>query len=172
MAINQGPGPMPRVPQSARPNQQNITHAGRADPGDYHARIWAQYKDMPEKPACAPPPPGCVFCKPGTLPNGVVDHGNSNGFIPTDLVHIYGQLALLGSRALDTDGNLPLQTISGTTLPPAFGTLTLTGVSAAPSGGLSLGSIAASASTSAVAASLAGVVALLWPSGLGDSSLL
>ncbi len=101
----------------------------------------------------------------------MVDHGNSNGFIPTDLVHIYGQLALLGSRALDTDGNLPLQTISGTTLPPAFGTLTLTGVSAAPSGGLSLGSIAASASTSAVAASLAGVVALLWPSSLGDSSL-
>ena len=120
-------------------------------------------------------PRGCVFAKSCNLPDGVIDH-NSGGYIPTDLISQYGEFALLGGRESDAQGNIPLKKISGS--PPAsLGTLVLGGAGATAAAGVSCGGLCtagavASGATSGVAAgALAGVVALLWPSSLGDSSL-
>lgn len=164
MAKDRWHSPMPRVPQPARPNDHNQHYAG-GEPVDLHARIWAQYKDIPEKPAPAPASPGCVFCKPSTLPDGVYDHDNSNGFIPTELIKAYGQSALLGGHELDAEGMLPLQFIGGDPLPAMLGTLRLAGVS------VSTGMPALRTAVSLVTGNLVGVLAMLWPSSLGDSSL-
>ena len=118
---------------------------------------------------------GCVFAKSCNLPDGVIDH-NAGGYIPTDLISQYGEFALLGGRETDAQGNIPLKKISGT-LPASLGTLLLGGVATATAGGVSCGGLCtagavASGVTSGVAAgALTGVVALLWPSSLGDSSL-
>jgi hypothetical protein len=121
-------------------------------------------------------PRGCVFAKSCNLPDGIIDHNNSGGYIPTDLISQYGEFALLGGRETDEKGNILLKKISGA-LPASLGTLLLSGGAAATAGGVSCGGLCtagtvASGATSGVAAgALAGVVALLWPSSLGDSSL-
>lgn len=136
----------------------------------------------------------CVFAKSCDLADGVIDHKKPAGFIPVEKVGNYGELFLLGGRETDAAGNIPLRKISGSALPAALGSLLLGGVGAATAGvscgGLcAAGGAVAGASvgagtavtgaaggagvvTSGVAAgALAGVVALLWPSSLGDSSL-
>lgn len=121
-------------------------------------------------------PRGCVFAKSCNLPDGIIDHNNSGGYIPTDLIGQYGEFALLGGRETDAQGNIPLKKISGA-LPASLGTLLLGGAATATAGGVSCGGLCttgavASGVTSGVAVgALAGVVALLWPSSLGDSSL-
>jgi hypothetical protein len=94
----------------------------------------------------------------------------------------------LGGREIDAAGKIQLKQISGNTLPTALGTLLLGGTAIASAGascgglcttgaavaGVSAGTSAASAgvvTTGVAAGALAGVVALLWPSSLGDSSL-
>ena len=120
-------------------------------------------------------PLGCVFAKSCTLPDGTINYISSSGAIPTDPISQYGEFALLGGRETDAQGNIPLKKISGS-LPVSLGTLLLGGA-AVTAGGVSCGglctagAVASGASSGVVAGALAGVVALLWPSSLGDSSL-
>ena len=119
---------------------------------------------------------GCVFAKSCTLPYGTINYISPGGAIPTDPVSQYGEFALLGGRETDAQGNIPLKKISGT-LPASLGTLLLGGVATATASGVSCGglcaagAVASGATTGVAAGALVGVVALLWPSSLGDSSL-
>ena len=119
---------------------------------------------------------GCVFAKSCTLPDGTINYISPGGAIPTDPVSQYGEFALLGGRETDAQGNIPLKKISGT-LPASLGTLLLGGVATATASGVSCGglcaadAVASGATTGVAAGALVGVVALLWPSSLGDSSL-
>ena len=119
---------------------------------------------------------GCVFAKSCTLPDGTINSISPGGAIPTDPVSQYGEFALLGGRETDAQGNIPLKKISGT-LPASLGTLLLGGVATATARGVSCGglcaagAVASGATTGVAAGALVGVVALLWPSSLGDSSL-
>ena len=71
---------------------------------------------------------GCVFAKSCNLPDGVINHDNSAGFVPTEKLADYGKFSLLGGRERDAAGNIPLKKISGNALPAALGTLFLGGV--------------------------------------------
>ena len=119
---------------------------------------------------------GCVFAKSCMLPEGTINYISPGGAIPTDPVSQYGEFALLGGRETDAQGNIPLKKISGS-VPSSLGTLLLGGAATATAGGVSCGGLCtagavASGPTTGVAAGLlVGVVALLWPSSLGDSSL-
>lgn len=129
---------------------------------------------------------GCTFTKPCKLPDGTINYVSPSGAIPTDAIKEYGEFALLGGRQSDSKGNIPLKKISGSALPPALGTLLL-GRSAVAAAGASCsglctagaavtgsGTFATGAGTGTgvvTAGALVGVVALLWPSSLGDSSL-
>ncbi|MGY2293708.1 S-type pyocin domain-containing protein [Pseudomonas sp. SDO528_S397] len=161
------------------------------EPVDIHAQRWAEYKDLPPKTNTRPASKGCVFTKSCDLANGVIDYKTPAGFIPVESLANYGAFSLLGGRETDAAGNIPLKKISGSALPAAIGTLLLggAGAAAASCGGLcSAGAVggASAATGSAItgaaggtgvvtagvaAGALAGIVALLWPSNLGDSSL-
>jgi hypothetical protein len=159
------------------------------EPVDIGAQRWAEYKDLPPKADAKPNAAGCTFTKPCKLPDGTINYVSPGGSIPTDAVSEYGELSLLGGRETDAEGNIPLKKISGSALPTALGTLLLGGTAVATAGascgglctagaavaGVSTGTAAtggAGVVTAGVAAgALAGVVALLWPSSLGDSSL-
>ncbi|SCY92844.1 colicin E3/pyocin S6 family cytotoxin [Pseudomonas sp. NFACC37-1] len=105
---------------------------------------------------------GSVFAKSGKLPNGIIDYSNPNGYVPADLVKQYGELMWLGGRSADPSGTIPLKRIGAGTVPVTLGRLALGG---------SATSAAAAASGTVGAALLTGIVALLWPSNLGDSAL-
>lgn len=160
------------------------------EPVDTHAQRWAEYKDLPLKEDAKPNAVGCVFAKSCDLPDGVIDHKKPSGFIPVEKIANFGELAILGGRKTDAQGNIPLKKVSGA-LPATLGTLLLGGA-ATSAAGVSCGGLCSagaavatgSAATGAGAAggtsivtagvaagALAGVVALLWPSSLGDSSL-
>jgi hypothetical protein len=112
---------------------------------------------------------GSVFAKSCNLPDGVINHDSPAGFVPVEKLTEYGKFSLLGGRERDAAGNIPLKKISGSALPAALGTLLLGGVGTAGTG---MGAAGAGIVTAGVAAgALAGMVALLWPSSLGDSSL-
>ena len=111
-----------------------------------------------------------MFAKSCNLPDGIINHDNPAGFVPVEKLAEYGKFTLLGGRNTDTAGNITLKKISGNALPAELGTLLLgtggtvaTGTSAVSNAGVVTGSVAAGA--------LLGMVALLWPSTLGDSSL-
>jgi hypothetical protein len=113
---------------------------------------------------------GCVFAKSCNLPNGVINHDNRSGFVPVEELTDYGKFSLLGGREKDADGNIPLKKIRGSELPAALGMLRLGQVGVA--GSTSSAASATGVLTAGVAAGvLLGMVALLWPSSLGDSSL-
>lgn len=158
---------MPSVPNRARSNKPPAQQpATDALPSNHHAERRAPYQALPERPAPAKGlSRGCVFCKPIALPNGAYNHDNYNGFIPTDLIQAYGQSTLLGGHSLGGEGALPLQVIGGDPLPAALGALTLTGL------GVSSESAALRIGAGLVASNVVGVLALLWPSSLGDSAL-
>lgn len=160
------------------------------EPVDINAQRWAEYKDLPPKEDAKPNTVGCVFAKSCDLPDGVIDHKKPAGFIPVEKVANYGEFAILGGRETDADGNIPLKKISGSALPTAIGTLVLGGAAVAAStscGGLCTAGAAGVATETAavtgagagtgvvtagvVAGFLGGMVAMLWPSSLGDSSL-
>ncbi|SOB49179.1 S-type pyocin domain-containing protein [Pseudomonas lundensis] len=119
---------------------------------------------------------GCVFAKSCTLPEGTINYISPGGAIPTDPVSQYGEFTLLGGRETDAQGNIPLKKISGS-VPSSLGTLLLGGIATGTAGGVSCGglctagAVASGTTTGVAAGTLAGVVALLWPSSLGDSSL-
>ncbi|MGX0892028.1 hypothetical protein AB7M22_004036 [Pseudomonas sp. ADAK2 TE3594] len=105
---------------------------------------------------------GCVFAKSCKLPDAIIDYTNPSGVVPTDSLKDYGELVLLGAREADESGGIPLKKISGTAIPAGFGSFALAG-----SAFTALPAVAASTA----AATLAGLVALVIPSSLGDSSL-
>lgn len=136
------------------------------------------------------PTAGCVFTKSCALPNGVIDYTNPSGFIPTSGISDYGNFTLLGGRDADAEGLTPLKKISGSKLPSSVTNLALGGIAVgaatASCAGLCAagGTIAGAGATTTAAASstgaltagavsggLMGIVALLWPSNLADSSL-
>lgn len=113
---------------------------------------------------------GCVFAKSCNLPDGVINHDNPAGFVPVEKLTDYGKFSLLGGRERDAAGNIPLKKISGSALPVALGTLLLGRAGVVGSGTGAAGG-AGVVTTGVAAGTLAGMVALLWPSSLGDSSL-
>ncbi|WP_342308325.1 S-type pyocin domain-containing protein [Pseudomonas fluorescens] len=117
----------------------------------------------PPAPTSAPAKPaGCVFTKPCKLPDGVIRYANPTGYVPLELIKDYGHFSLLGGREVDTRGVVALSKISGSALPVGLGQLALRSAV--------LESTAAAAGTMA-GGLLAGLVALVWPSELGDSAL-
>lgn len=174
------------------PNPPKGYRNSGVEPVDIQAQRWAEYNDLPPKVDAKPNSLGCVFAKSCDLPDGVIDHKKPAGFIPVEKVGNYGEFAILGGRETDAQGNIPLKKVSGA-IPATLGTLLLGGA-AATAAGVSCGGLctagaavaggsaatgasagagaAAGVLTSGVAAgALAGFVALLWPSSLGDSSL-
>ncbi|POA62647.1 S-type pyocin domain-containing protein [Pseudomonas sp. GW531-T4] len=133
-----------------------------------YERMLARQQAYADSLACPPRKQqamaGCTFTKSCKLPDGVMDYLSPSGAIPTDAIKDYGELVLLGGRRADAAGNIPLKKISGGTLPAALGSLALGGEAMA-SAGVSV------ATGGVVAGALAGVVAMLWPSSLGDSAL-
>lgn len=113
---------------------------------------------------------GCVFAKSCNLPNGVINHNNPSGFIPVEKLADFGQFTLLGGRERNAAGSIPLKKISGSTLPAGLGTLVLGRAGAAEAAINAAGGVGI-ASGGVAAGALVGMVALLWPSSLGDSSL-
>ncbi len=177
------------------PNPPKGYRNSGVEPVDIHAQRWAEYKDLPAKEEAKPNSLGCVFAKSCDLPDGVIDHKKPAGFIPVEKVSSYGELAILGGRETDAQGNIPLKKVSGA-IPATLGTLLLggaavtagascgglctagvAGAGAAVAGGSAATGIGATGATGGVittgvaAGALAGFVALLWPSSLGDSSL-
>lgn len=173
------------------PNPPKGYRNSGVEPVDIHAQRWAEYNDLPPKEDAKPNSLGCVFAKSCDLPDGVIDHKKPAGFIPVEKVGNYGEFAILGGRETDAQGNIPLKKVSGA-IPATLGTLLLGGAAATAvsvsCGGLCTagaavvgGSAATGASagagaggvltTGVAAGALAGFVALLWPSSLGDSSL-
>jgi hypothetical protein len=105
---------------------------------------------------------GCVFAKSCKLPDAIIDYSNPSGMVPTDSLKDYGELILLGAREADASGGIPLKKISANVIPIGFGSLALAG---------SAFEALPALVSSAVAAPLVGLVALLIPSSLGDSAL-
>lgn len=105
---------------------------------------------------------GCVFAKSCKLPDAIIDYGNPSGMVPTDSLRDYGELILLGAREADPSGGIPLKKISANAIPVGFGSLALAG---------SAFEALPALLSSATAAPLVGLVALLMPSSLGDSAL-
>lgn len=187
MASSQGPGPVPNV---LRPAPRN--NPRRTVPVSIAENRESEPATVNKPPVLKPDPVGCTFTKPCKLPDGTINYVRPGGSIPTDAVNEYGNFSLLGGRETDAAGNIPLKQISGSALPPALGTLLLGGIAATTVGascgglctggtavaGVGTGTAATGAAGSAgvvtagvTAGALAGVVALLWPSSLGDSSL-
>ncbi|WP_312995864.1 S-type pyocin domain-containing protein [Pseudomonas sp.] len=105
---------------------------------------------------------GSVFAKSCKLPDAIIDYGNPSGMVPTDSLRDYGELILLGAREADPSGGIPLKKISANAIPVGFGSLALAG---------SAFEALPALLSSATAAPLVGLVALLMPSSLGDSAL-
>ncbi|MCD7039724.1 S-type pyocin domain-containing protein [Pseudomonas sp. MAFF 311095] len=107
-------------------------------------------------------PPGCVFIKPCQLPDGITHYFNPAGYVPLELIKEYGHLSLLGGREVDGRGAVALRKIGGSALPAGLGQLALRSA---------VWESAATAVGSVAGGLLTGLVALAWPSGLGDSAL-
>lgn len=105
---------------------------------------------------------GCVFAKSCKLPDAIIDYSNPSGMVPTDSLKDYGELILLGARERDENGGVALKKIGATAIPAGLGSFALAGAAFE-----ALPAIAAGTAT----ATLAGLVALLMPSSLGDSAL-
>lgn len=107
-------------------------------------------------------PPGCVFTKPCQLPDGITRYADATGFVPLELVKEYGNFCLLGGREVDDHGVVSLCKISGSALPIGLGQLALR-TAVVESAAAAVGTVAGGL--------LTGLVALAWPSALGDSAL-
>ena len=107
-------------------------------------------------------PPGCVFTKPCQLANGIIRYSDPTGYVPLELIKDYGHFSLLGGREVDSRGAVALRKISGTALPVGLGQLALRSATV-ESAATAVGTVAGGL--------LTGLVALLWPSALGDSAL-
>lgn len=113
------------------------------------------------------PKEGCVFAKSCNLPDAIIDYHEPTGYVPLDRLRDYAEYALLGGIEADSSGRLRLGMIGGSPLPAGFGGLSLGGVATAGS----VGTVATASVSTVGTAFLAGIVALVWPSNLGDSAL-
>ncbi|MBC3302415.1 S-type pyocin domain-containing protein [Pseudomonas sp. SWRI18] len=116
-------------------------------------------------PAPAPTPAkphGCVFIKPCQLPDGFTRYADPTGYVPLELVKEYAHFSLLGGREVDGKGAVALRKIGGNALPAGLGQLALRSA---------MWESAAAAVGSVAGGLLTGLVALAWPSELGDSAL-
>ncbi|MBW1247176.1 S-type pyocin domain-containing protein [Pseudomonas tolaasii] len=121
----------------------------------------------PFTPTLAPKPvpaklPGCTFTKPCQLPDGIIHYTNPTGYVPLELIKDYGHFSLLGGREMDSEGAIVLRKISGSALPVGLGQLALR---------TALVESAATVAGTVAGGLLTGLVALVWPSALGDSAL-
>ncbi len=107
-------------------------------------------------------PAGCVFIKPCQLPDGITRYADPAGYVPLELINEYGHLSLLGGREVDGRGAVALRKIGGSALPVGLGQLALRSA-VLESAATAVGSVAGGL--------LTGLVALAWPSELGDSAL-
>ncbi|MBO0495583.1 S-type pyocin domain-containing protein [Pseudomonas sp. Marseille-Q1929] len=149
---------------------ESVYHPPRAP--EKPSLSWAEYTPTRPKPDPVQKQYRCTFTKPRTLPDGAIDFTAFGGPVPTCGVAEYGTFALLGGDESNPTGNIVLKQIRGNPLPAALGTLALGGTAAATAGVSCGGLCGAGAVASTVGASaLAGLVGLLWPSSLGDSSL-
>jgi len=139
-----------------RETRQRDYEAMLARQAAYEQARWATVDNNP-----LPEVTGCVFAKSCKLPNGIIDYDSPNGYVPADLVQQYGDLVWLGGRSADPAGAVPLKQIGASTVPVTLGRFALGGSAAST----------AAAGGTVGAALLAGVVALLWLSSLGDSAL-
>lgn len=111
-------------------------------------------------PTLQPPTKGCVFAKSCTLPNGVIEHKNPNGFVPLESLTEYGAYAVLGTVGEITSAGTPLGWVGGSG--SAASVVTRLGGSLA---------LAATSTGSAVAAPfLVGSAALLMPNTTSSDS--
>ncbi|WP_053214543.1 colicin E3/pyocin S6 family cytotoxin [Pseudomonas sp. Q12-87] len=140
-----------------RDARQRAYEAMLARQAAYEQARWATVDSKPLSSVT-----GSVFAKSCKLPNGIIDYSNPNGYVPADLVKQYGDLMWLGGRSADSSGTIPLKQIGAATVPVTLSRLALGG---------SATSTAAAAGGTVGAAMLTGIVALLWPSSLGDSAL-
>ena len=60
---------------------------------------------------------GCVFTKSCKLPDGVINHTSTAGFIPVERLADFGEFSLLGGRERDAVGNIPLKKSTAATCP-------------------------------------------------------
>ncbi|MCU1749346.1 S-type pyocin domain-containing protein [Pseudomonas sp. 6D_7.1_Bac1] len=128
--------------------------------------LYPPIADLPVSRSAVPTPitpRGCVFTKSCKLPDGIINYANPSGFVPLDSLKDYGDYALLGGREVDSSGALPLKKISGSALPVGLGALALASSSISTTAVATGGTVAAGL--------LTGIVALIWPSELGDSAL-
>ena len=114
--------------------------------------------------------PGCVFAKSCNLSDGVFNHHNPSGFVPVEKLTDFGAFCLLGGRESDSAGEMTLKKIGGGSLPVEMGALAVGGVATTGAGASAAGT-AGAVSGGLVAGALLGIVALLWPSSIGDSAL-
>jgi hypothetical protein len=112
---------------------------------------------------------GCVFAKSCQLPDGMINHESTVGFVPTTSLDDYGNFALLGGHEVGECGRIPLKKISGA---PSFITGSLTLARAASIGATESAIVRAGSLVTAGVATggLLGLVAMLAPSSLGDSA--
>ncbi|MBD8272614.1 S-type pyocin domain-containing protein [Pseudomonas fluorescens] len=120
------------------------------------------YEPSPAPAPTPAKPAGCVFIKPCQLPDGFTRYVDPTGYVPLELVREYAQFSLLGGREVDGRGAVALRKIGGSTLPIGLGQLALRSA---------VWESAATAVGSVAGGLLAGLVALAWPSELGDSAL-
>ena len=132
--------------------------------------------EEPKKAAPLAPPAGCVFAKPCTLPDGQIDYPRT---APAELISRYGKTAVLAASSANVNGDYPLSRLSGESI-AGLSALSLRGLAVAGSAGGAVGggSVAGGAASTgavitggAIASTLAGLVALMWPSPMGNSDL-
>lgn len=163
-----GPGPMPQVCKPAMPNPPLKKMKYKEQEPDW-PRESSYPRKIPIPVETRPTIPGFVFAKSCKLPDAVIDHANP---IPVGNLEDYGSFALLGGREVDGEGSLLLKKISGD-VPSTFGRLVLQGLSVrgASCAGRCAPLSVPVVTTGVTAGTFVGLVALLWPSSLGDSAL-
>lgn len=175
MGDNQGAGPMPQVCSPALPNGQPKA-APPIPPynGDFDKqppRPLVLDAPKPKPPENASPVLGCVFAKPCTLPGGQIDYPRT---APAELISTYGKTSVLAASSANAAGDFPLSRLSGESVAGltalSLRGLAVTGSASAISGTGAVGG--AAAVTGGVAAgALVGIVALFWPSTMGNADL-
>jgi hypothetical protein len=105
-------------------------------------------------------PVGCVFAKSCNLPDGVINHNNSNGFVPLEDLKDYGDWAVLGTGTAIRAGGTSLQLIGSSTAATTIATRL--------GGTLSLGLIEGSALL--LAGAVVGTIGMLLPNTISADS--
>ncbi|MGH8601261.1 MAG: colicin E3/pyocin S6 family cytotoxin [Gammaproteobacteria bacterium] len=126
----------------------------------------------PKQPTQPPSHAGCVFAKPCTLPDGQIDYPRT---APAELISTYGKTSVLAASSANAAGDFPLSRLSGESV-AGLTALSLRGLAVAGSTGGAISGTSAAGGAAAVtggvvAGALVGVVALFWPSSMGNSDL-